>query len=137
VASELSIGSDYEFFSRPEWQALKDKYGLSFAEQRTFDPTLMYSAIEQKQVEVISAYSTDGRIAAFDLVVLRDPKQALPPYDAILLLSSEAADRPRLVGQLRSLLGNISDSAMREANKLVDVDGQSVDSASTALLNRL
>ncbi len=137
VAPRLSIGSDYEFFSRPEWQALKNKYDLNFAEQRTFDPTLMYSAIEQKQVDVISAYSTDGRIAAYNLVVLKDPKRALPPYDAILLLSSQAAERSRLVRQLRSLVGNISDSAMRQANKLVDVDGQSVDSAATALLNRL
>jgi osmoprotectant transport system permease protein len=137
VTPELSIGSDYEFFSRPEWQALKNKYDLNFAEQRTLDPTLMYSAVEQKQVDVISAYSTDGRIAAYDLVVLKDPQRALPPYDAILLLSSQAADRPRLVGQLRSLIGSISDSTMRQANKLVDVDGQSVDSAAAALFNRL
>ena len=70
-ASALRIGSDYEFFSRPEWFALKKSYGLQFAEQRTFDPSLMYAAIKTRSVDVISAYSTDGRIAAYNLVVLR------------------------------------------------------------------
>jgi osmoprotectant transport system permease protein len=83
-ASALSIGSDYEFFSRPEWFALKKSYELQFAEQRTFDPSLMYAAIKAGNVDVISAYSTDGRLAAYNLVVLQDPHGALPPYDAVL-----------------------------------------------------
>jgi osmoprotectant transport system permease protein len=129
------MGSDYEFFSRPEWQALKLKYNLHFRELRTLDPTLMYTAIAQDQVDVISAYSTDGRIASYNLVVLADPLQALPPYDAVLLLSPPAMRRPELVAGLEPIIHAIPDSTMREANRIVDVDHLSIDSAASYLLH--
>ncbi|MFQ5498633.1 MAG: ABC transporter permease/substrate-binding protein [Candidatus Zixiibacteriota bacterium] len=132
-APQLRMGSDYEFYSRPEWTALKDAYHLTFGELRTFDPTLMYSAIATGQVDVISAYSTDGRIVQNDLVVLADPKQALPPYDAVLLLSPEARQNKSLVNELSALIDLISDENMRRANKLVDVDGLSVAEAAESL----
>jgi osmoprotectant transport system permease protein len=136
IAPNLTLGSDYEFFSRPEWKALQRTYQLDFARKVTMDPVLMYSAISQGEVDVISAYSTDGRIAAYELVVLDDPRQALPPYDAVLLLSSEAARREDVVDQLQSLIGSINNSSMRQANKLVDLDRVSVDSAAVYLLNK-
>jgi osmoprotectant transport system substrate-binding protein/osmoprotectant transport system permease protein len=126
---KLRIGSDYEFFGRPEWRSLKEKYGLRFAEQRTFDPSLMYAAIKAKSVDVISAYSTDGRIIDYNLVVLKDPKGALPPYDAVLLLSSAAARRAELVAALSPLLGRITDDTIRRANELVDLQGRSIPEA--------
>ena len=45
------------------------------------------------EVDVISAFSTDGRIAAYDLVLLDDPREAIPPYDAVLLLAPGATVR--------------------------------------------
>jgi len=125
----LRIGSDYEFFGRPEWRSLKDQYGLRFSEQRTFDPSLMYAAIQAGSVDVISAYSTDGRIIDYNLVVLGDPKGALPPYDAVLLLSAAAARRPELVAALTAVLGKISNATMRQANKLVDQQKRSIPEA--------
>jgi osmoprotectant transport system permease protein len=128
-APELRIGSDYEFFSRPEWLALSASYGLRFAEQRTFDPSLMYAAIRTGSVDVISAYSTDGRIAADKLVVLDDPHRALPPYDAILLLGPGAAGRRDVVAALTPLVGAIADQVMREANRMVDLEHRPVAEA--------
>jgi osmoprotectant transport system permease protein len=136
VSAELTMGSDYEFYARPEWQALRDKYGLAFEELRTFDPSLMYSAVGQGDVDVISAYSTDGRIVDFNLVTLADPLQALPPYDAVLLLSRAAAIRPGLRPRIETLVGAISDEMMREANRQVDQEGASPDSAASDLLSR-
>ncbi len=133
IAGELTIGSDYEFFSRPEWLALKDIYKLEFKELISMDPTLMYAAVDQNEVNVISAYSTDGRIAAYDLTVMTDPKAALPPYDALLLLSKQAANDPKLIESLKPLLKSINDKTMRQANKLVDMDKVSVDSAAAYL----
>lgn len=133
LSEEFSMGSDYEFFTRPEWKELKAAYDLRFKELITLDPTLMYSAIAQEQVDVISAYSTDGRIVDYDLMVLNDTKQTLPPYDAVLLLSERASKNSDLVRILKELAGNINDDAMRNANKIVDVDGQSVDSAAAYL----
>ena len=71
---------------------------------------------------MISAFSSDGRIAADKLTVLSDPKQAIPGYDAILLVSPRRADDARFTAALRPLIGAISVSAMREANYMVDRD---------------
>jgi osmoprotectant transport system permease protein len=136
-SSQLTIGSDYEFFQRPEWISLKDKYNLRFAEQRTLDPSLMYAAVKENQVDVISAYSTDGRIVEYDLLVLADPKQALPPYDAVLLLSPNAATNARLVESLQPLIGSIDDEMMRQANKIVDIEKKSVDEAAGFLYHKI
>ena len=136
-AHELAIGGDYEFFRRPEWSSVRDAYGLAFREERTFDPSLMYRAVADRDVDVISAFSTDGRIAGYDLVVLEDPREALPPYDAVLLLSEAAARRPALVAVLEPLVGAIDDDAMRRANKWVDVDGESVGTAARRLADGL
>lgn len=125
----LSIGADYEFFQRTEWEALRGAYDLDFSDQRTFDPTFLYDAAKNGDVDAISAFSTDGRIAAFDLVTLEDPEQALPPYDAVLLLSADAAGDPAVVSALRPLVGQISMETMREANRQVDEDGVSVEAA--------
>ena len=74
---------------------MRDAYGLRFREQRTMQPDFMYQAVGDGRVDVISAYSSDGQIAKYDLVVLDDPKQAIPPYDAILLLSRKRANDTR------------------------------------------
>lgn len=132
-AQSMTIGGDYEFFGRPEWTALVNAYVLSFADTVSMDSTLMYEALDAGQVDVISAFSSDGRIVAFDLVVLDDPRDALPPYDAVLLLGSAAADHPHVVEALQPMIDAIDDDAMRRANKLVDVDRQSVAAAAEAL----
>ncbi len=129
----LAIGADYEFFARPEWGAVRDRYAMMFREQRTFDSTLMYRAVVDGHVDVISAFSSDGRVSAFDLVVLEDPLQAFPPYDAVVLLSQRAARRPALVAALLPLIGSIDDARMRGANELVDVGGRSISEAAHSL----
>jgi osmoprotectant transport system permease protein len=121
-APQLRIGADYEFLSRPEWQALRDTYGLRFAERRQYQSTFMYRAVASGDVDVISAFSSDGRIAAYDLLVLEDPKQAILPYDAIVLLSPARAGDAALKSALQPMIGAIPIERMREANQLVDRD---------------
>jgi osmoprotectant transport system permease protein len=121
-AGELSLGSDLEFLSRPEWAALRDAYGLKFARQTAYQPTFMYRALADGEADVISAFSSDGRIAAQHLVILADPKGAIPPYDAVVLLSPRRAHDTRLLAALRPLIGAISAAAMQEANYSVDRD---------------
>ncbi|MEP7029709.1 MAG: ABC transporter permease/substrate-binding protein, partial [Pseudolabrys sp.] len=77
-ASELTIAGDYEFFARPEWKAIEQTYSLQFKAQRQMQPEFMYPAVASGQVDVISAYTSDGQIAKFDLIVLDDPKHAIP-----------------------------------------------------------
>lgn len=115
-ASGWSIGGDYEFFSRPEWVAVRNAYGLNFREQRQMQADFMYPAVAAGEVDVIAGFTSDGLIAQYDLVVLTDPKQAIPPYDAILLLSPQRADDAALQAALRPLIGKIDIATMREAN---------------------
>ncbi len=124
-APALEIGGDYEWFQRAEWRALRAAYGLAFHSTRTMDPTLMYAALAEDEVDVISAYSSDGRIAAYDLLLLEDDRGAIPPYDAVVLVSAGLATRvPAVVAALRALDGAIDADAMRRMNLAVDRDGR-------------
>ena len=116
-ARSLSIAGDYEFFGRPEWKAIRDTYGLAFGRERQMQPEFMYPAAAAGEVDVISAYSSDGRIAEFGLTVLDDPKQAIPPYDAILLVSPKRAKDAAFLAALRPLVDAIDVATMREANR--------------------
>lgn len=136
-APRMSIAGDYEFFVRPEWTDLETAYSLAFAQELSMDATLMYSALDRGEIDVISAYSTDGRIAQLDLYVLDDPEQALPPYDAVLLLSPKAAQIPGIIQALSQMIEKIDDRTMRWANKLVDIDRISVASAADSLKTTL
>ncbi|WP_029587461.1 ABC transporter permease/substrate-binding protein [Bradyrhizobium sp. URHD0069] len=115
-AGRLSMAADYEFFSRPEWARLQKAYGLAFRAERQMQPDFMYAAVASGEVDVIAGYTSDGLIAKYDLVVLDDPKHAIPPYDAIVLLAPKRASDQALRTALQPLLSNIEISAMREAN---------------------
>jgi osmoprotectant transport system permease protein len=121
-AGELTFGTDLEFLSRPEWTTLRDAYGLNFRAQRSYTPTFMYRAVDSGDVDVITAFSSDGRIAAQGLVVLADPMHAIPSYDAVLLISPRRAKDAILKRALEPLIGKISVEHMREANLMVDRD---------------
>jgi osmoprotectant transport system permease protein len=131
-APRLTLGSDLEFLSRPEWRAVDAAYGLRFMAERSFQPTFMYRALEAGDVDVISAFSSDGRIAADRLVVLTDPKGAIPPYDAVVLISPKRAGDRRLIRALKPLIGKIGVEAMRSANYSVDRDQQKATPAEAA-----
>ncbi|HTX50009.1 MAG TPA: glycine betaine ABC transporter substrate-binding protein [Caulobacteraceae bacterium] len=136
-AGQLTLGADLEFLSRPEWRSVREAYGLAFKRQVQYQPTFMYRALESGQVDVISAFSSDGRIAADDLVLLADPRQALPPYDAVLLVSPKRAADPKLVAALRPLVGAISLTEMQRANLSVDRDKASPAQAAKILATQL
>jgi len=131
-AGELTLGADLEFLSRSEWASVRDAYGLKFKRQAEYQSTFMYRAVTSGQADVISAFSSDGRIAADDLVVLSDPRHALPPYDAVVLVSPKRAGDARLIGALRPLIGKISVDAMRAANLTVDRDQDKATPAQAA-----
>lgn len=136
-APGLTLGSDLEFLSRPEWKAVDAAYGFRFRTERSFQPTFMYRALAGGEADVISAFSSDGRIAADKLVVLSDPKGAIPPYDAVILVSPKAAADPRLVEALRPLVGAVTVEAMRAANYSVDRDtGKSAPAEAAKALER-
>jgi osmoprotectant transport system permease protein len=135
---QLEIGGDYEFFARAEWKALESTYGLRFREQRAMDSALMYQAVTSGEVDVISAYSTDGRIAAFDLALIDDDRGVIPPYDAIVLARPGlATERPDIVAALRALSGKIDEASMQAMNLAVDEEGRAPAAVAADFLARL
>jgi osmoprotectant transport system permease protein len=130
-AGTMSIAGDYEFFSRPEWAGLQKAYGLSFRAQRQMQPDFMYAAVASGEVDVIAGYTSDGLIAKYDLVVLDDTKHAIPPYDAIVLISPKRAADQVLRTALTPLLGRIDIATIREAN--LRASGNDADSSPDAV----
>ena len=136
-AGALTIAGDYEFFARPEWTAIRNAYGLQFRAQREMQPEFMVKAVAAGEVDVISAYTSDGQLAAYDLVVLDDPRHAVPPYDAVLLLSPKRAKDERLIAALTPLLDAIPVTLMREANARAASGDSSADEAARWLGERI
>lgn len=125
-APELEILGDFEFFGRPEWRALESRYRLDFGLERAMDSSLLYEALRSGSADVISAYSTDGRIEAYGLRVLEDDLGVIPPYDAIVLASRRfVSEEPALARRVASLEGRISAADMRALNAAVDLGGRS------------
>jgi osmoprotectant transport system permease protein len=131
-SGELAIGGDFEFFARPEWDALQSAYGLRFASRREFESTFMYQAVTDGEVDVISAFTSDGRIATNDLLLLADPAGATLPYDAIVLIARRRADDAVLRRALEPLIGTIPLRVMQEANYRVDRDSEKQSPAAAA-----
>lgn len=134
---DFTVASDPEFFGRPEWTRTRDIYGLGAMEVRGMDSTFMYEAVRNGEVDIITAYSTDGRIDAYNLVLLSEPAGALPPYDAFILLSPEAAEDRALHRALEPLQFAIDNEAMRAANARVDLQRERIGEAAAWLREQI
>ncbi|MEM9085590.1 MAG: ABC transporter permease/substrate-binding protein [Pseudomonadota bacterium] len=132
VAPRLIVGGDPEFFERPEWIAVRDAYGMRFKETRNFSPTFMFNALEAREADAISAYSSDGRLAADTYILLDDPREALPSYDAMLMLSPRIGDNPQVIAAIEPLIGAIDVQTMQETNFSVDREDENKVSPETA-----
>ena len=132
MSPQMRAGGDYEIFGRPEWRALKSAYGLQFREERQMQPIFMYKAAADGDVDVITAFSSDGRIAQYGLTTLSDPGHAIPPYDAILLIAPKRAGDNLFIRALEPLVGRIAVDRMREANLAVSRDDNQLSPAAAA-----
>ena len=84
-------------------------------------PALVYEAARAGEVDLIDGYSTDGRIKAYHLRVLRDDRHTFPPYFAAPVVRPQVlAAHPELRPVLARLAGQINDSVMTELNYQVD-----------------
>ena len=103
-------------------------YGLKFDEQpREMDLSLTYIALSSGQVDLIAGNSTEGRIAALDLVQLADDRRYFPPYEAVYMVRRDSLTR---VSALREVLGklvrSISTEEMRQLNYEVDANKRGI-----------
>jgi len=129
LAPKWRAGFGYEFMEREDgFAGLVRTYGLTFREPpRTMDLGLTYRALADGQVDMIAGNSTDGLIAALDLVQLRDDRGYFPPYQAAPVIRDAVLRRWPEVGEvIDALAGTLSDAEMRRLNYLVDVEHRDV-----------
>lgn len=118
-------GFGYEFTEREDgWDGLADTYGFKTTTvPKEMDLGLTYRALAEGKVDIIAGNSTDGMIAALDLVMLEDDRHYFPPYEAVPVVRTESLERhPGLVPALERLAGRISTEEMRALNQAVDVE---------------
>lgn len=136
LAGDLVFGGTIEFLARPDGvPGLVKHYELKFKDQKGMDPGLVYRAIAEKQVDVISGFATDGRIPAFNLVVLEDDLKFFPPYFAAPVVRMDLlAKAPKVAEALNRLAGKISDNAMAALNYTVDGKKQEAEAVAKDFL---
>ncbi len=119
----LLAGYTPEFMGREDgYLGLTSIYDLNIRNVVISD-AVMYKALYEKQLDVVSGYSTDGRIKAYDLVTLVDDKTIFPPYYAAPLVRQEVLNKyPELEPVFNLLSGHINDSIMTDMNYRVDVE---------------
>ncbi|MFW6170837.1 MAG: glycine betaine ABC transporter substrate-binding protein [Planctomycetota bacterium] len=136
-ADAIQAGFCHEYTTRPEYKKFEDVYGFMFDNVTKLDPDLTYRALQEGQVDIIDAFSSDGRIQAYDFRVLRDDKELFPPYDAAFVIRQDLADRhPEILEQLKKLSGKISATEMRKMNYDVSENLKAPATVAAAFLRR-
>jgi len=121
----MTIATDSTFQERKGdgWNELAETYDLQFQNVVGMSYDLMYQALKTGDVDAAVAYSTDGRIAAYDLVVLEDNKNFFPPYDAVLFVKEDVLEKYPEINQIvEPFLGAFTEKSIAELNSLVDVE---------------
>lgn len=136
VAGDMTFGATQEFLVREDGlPGLEEAYGIDFGDEQGLDPGLVYSALESGDVDVISAFATDGRIAALDLVLLEDDQNYFPPYYAAPVVRQDLLEEsPEVADILNQLSGQIDDSTMADLNLRVDEGGETEEDVARSYL---
>ena len=125
VSARLKAGLTPDFIGRPDGlPGLAKAYGIQFSSVRALLPAVKYQALAAGEVDVIDGYSTDGFIARYDLVVLKDDRRFFPPYEAAALVSPALQrEVPAAIAALAELSGLLTEDDMRRLNQRVEVEG--------------
>ena len=134
--ARVRAGFSIEFMNREDgWPGLREHYAGLDLEPRSMEHGLAYEALAGGSIDLVDAYSTDGKLGRFDVVVLEDDLGFFPPYNAAPLVRGEALRaHPELRGVLHELAFTIDDDLARELNARVEVEGQDFDEVARAFL---
>ncbi|RPE13091.1 ABC transporter permease subunit [Chitinophaga lutea] len=136
-SGKLLAGFTPEFMGRMDgYLGLKKVYGLHMRNV-VINDAVMYQAMHENKLDVISGYSTDGRIKAFDLITLTDDKTIFPPYYAAPLVRAGLLEQyPELESTLNQLSGRINDSIMTLLNYQADFLKKSPEAVAKTFLEQ-
>jgi osmoprotectant transport system substrate-binding protein len=134
----LKLASNAEFYARPDGLApLQKTYGFEFGRENVvrMDTGLVYQALRDSQVAVGLVFATDGRVPAFDFVILTDDKGFFPNYALTPVVRKETLDKnPKLAEHLNALSAKLDDATMAKLNASVDVDKKTIEEVAASFL---
>ncbi|WP_165005915.1 MULTISPECIES: ABC transporter permease/substrate-binding protein [unclassified Enterococcus] len=124
IESQIKAGFTLEFIDRSDgYKGIKETYRLDFPSVQSMEPSLRYQAINNGDVNIIDAYSTDSELKQYDLVTLEDDLHLFPAYQGAPLMKEEFAKKhPEIVQALETLSGKITEEQMIEMNYQVNVE---------------
>ncbi|MEK4425611.1 osmoprotectant ABC transporter substrate-binding protein [Solibacillus sp. FSL K6-1523] len=123
IASSLEVGVDTSWMNREGdgYKAFGTTYGFEFGRVFPMQIGLVYDAVAQGELDAVLGYTTDGRIASYDLVILEDDLHFFPPYDASPFATNALLEeKPEVEKILQLLVGQISNAEMQRLNFLAD-----------------
>jgi len=131
-AKDLVFCAEQEFFNRDDgYDGFVKTYNLQFKDKRAVETALKYQAVAEGKVQVIDAFSTDGELVTYDMVILEDDKGFFPPYHGAPIIRMDTLEKyPELEEVLNLLAGQISDTEMQQLN--YQVKEQKKDAAEVA-----
>jgi len=136
--AKLTFASNAEFYARPDGlKPLEQAYGFEFPREsvKRMDTGLVYQALKERQVDVGLVFATDGRIPAFNFVVLKDFKGYFPNYALTPVVRKQVLDaNPKLAEYLNALSAKLDDATMARLNASVDVDKKTVEDVAKTFL---
>jgi len=137
---KMTFASNAEFYSRPDglpgWQ---QTYGFEIDRDnvKRMDTGLVYQALKDRQVDSGVVFATDGRIPAFNFVVIKDDKNYAAPYNMTPVVRKEIADKnPKLVEALNAVSAKLNNETMARLNASVDVDKKTPEEVAETFLKQ-
>ncbi len=139
ISPSLTAGFGYEFINRPDGlPGLETRYGLTFQRVQAMQQSLKYQAAAAGEIDVLDVYTTDGRLAVHDFVVLEDDRQFFPPYEASGLIRGATLEQHPELGSILGLLANAFDAkTMRQLNYRLQEDGEPLEVVARDALSAL
>ncbi|MGH2562515.1 MAG: glycine betaine ABC transporter substrate-binding protein [Thermomicrobiales bacterium] len=138
-AGDMTFGATQEFLTRPDGlPGMTAAYGFEFGDAVGMDEGIVYQALDSEEVDVISAFATDGRIPALGLVLLEDDLGFFPPYFAAPVVRQDLLDEdPAIANVLNAMAGMIDDQTMADLNFQVDDGGEEAEDVARTFLEGL
>lgn len=138
-SSRLHLGCTLEFQNRHDCiDALKKAYpSLKFKKISAMDGSPRFVALDNREVDVIDAFATDGMLMKYHLKVLKDEDHVFPPYYAVPCFNSDTLKKyPELQRVVDELAPKLTDEVMMKLNYQVDVQGKEPKDVARAFLEQ-
>jgi osmoprotectant transport system substrate-binding protein len=133
IKDDVKVGTDTTWIKRggDGYAPFKSFYGFGFKQLKPMQIGLVYDALKNNKLDVALGYTTDGRIAAYHLKVLKDDRKFFPPYDASPLATNKLlSNHPGVKKSMAALQDKVSTTEMQKLN--YEADGKGVEPAVVA-----